>query len=372
MKNTLDIPQIKRWVIKIGSAMLTAGGKGLDVPAIEDWARQIAALENAGKQCVLVSSGTIAVGMRALGWHKRPTELAELQTAAAVGQMALARAWEEAFAKYQVRVAQVLLTHEDASDRRRYLNIRSTIRTMCDNHIVPVVNENDTVSYEEIRFGDNDTLGAMVANITVAGGYIILTDQPGMFTKNPREYKDAKLLSAIDVEDSRLEQMAGKTGGVLGSGGMFTKVIAARKAARSGTHTFLAYGLEENVITRITQGETIGTHFIASEDAQQARKQWLGGQLQVQGTLWLDAGAAKALVEQNRSLLPIGVTKVDGDFARGELIRCCDAQGKELARGLSNYDAKECRLFCRKHSSEIQDFLIHGETLIHRDNLITL
>lgn len=373
MNPRAKLAEVERWVVKIGSAMLTNHGEGLDLPMLDAWARQMAALQKQGKQCVLVTSGSIAVGIQQLGWEKRPTELAALQTAAAVGQMQLARAWQEAFARHNVPVAQVLLIHDDAADRRRYLNIRSALQRMCREGIVPVINENDTVSYEEIRFGDNDNLGAMVANITSAGGYIILTDQAGMYDKNPRDFSDAVLLNEVHADDPALPQMAGKVGGVLGSGGMYTKVLAAQKAARSGTHTLLAYGRETDVITRLSEGEAgLGTHFTAPDDPQQARKQWLGSQLQVQGKLILDEGAARALTERHKSLLPVGVVGVDGRFARGALLSCCNRAGEELARGLSNYNSEDCRKLCGKHSEEVVDLLIHGETLIHRDNLVLI
>ncbi len=362
--------QVERWVVKIGSSMLTACEGGVDLDALRDWAGQIAALHEAGKQCILVTSGAIAVGMQILGWKKRSTQLCALQSAAAVGQMEIARAWQAAFAAHGVRVAQVLLTHEDASDRRRYLNIRSVLQRICGDRIVPVVNENDTVSFEEIRFGDNDTLGAMVANILTAGGYIILSDQEGMCTKNPRECNDAELIREVRANDPRLLAMAGKSGGALGSGGMYTKVLAARKAARSGTHTLLAHGRESSVITRLARGEPLGTLFCAMEDPQQARKQWLGSQLQAQGTLYLDDGAAAALTMHHKSLLPVGVRHVEGHFKRGELISCKTLEGRELARGLSNYNSKDCAILSGKRSEEVASLLVHGETLIHRDNLV--
>lgn len=364
--------QVERWVVKIGSSMLTDGDCGVDLATLEDWAGQMAALHALGRQCVLVTSGAIAVGMQILGWSTRPTELSALQTAAAVGQMELARAWQGAFATHGVRVAQVLLTHDDAADRRRYLNIRSVIQTICRNHILPVINENDVVSFEEIRFGDNDTLAAMVANIITAGGCIMLSDQKGMYTGNPRECADARLLHEVRADDPALLAMAGKTAGTLGSGGMYTKVLAARKAARSGTHTLLAHGREPRVITRLTAGERLGTHFRAPDDPQQARKQWLGSQLQVQGDLYLDAGAVEALTLRHKSLLPVGVRRVEGHFKRGELISCRTLEGRELARGLSNYDGKECRILSGRRSEEVAALLVHGETLIHRDNLVLL
>lgn len=365
-----QLADVERWVIKIGSAMLTGGSSGIDQAALADWVAQMAAMQRAGKQVVVVSSGAIAVGMQELGWTSRPSELSRLQTAAAVGQMRLTYAWQEAFARHGVQVAQVLLTHDDAADRKRYLNARSTLQTMCQLGIVPVINENDTVSYDEIRFGDNDNLGAMVANITAAGAYLILTDQQGMYDKNPTEHSDARLITQADATDHSLLNMAGKRGGALGSGGMYTKVLAAQKAARSGTHTLLAFGREPNVIARLAQGEALGTWFVAANDAQHARKQWLGSQLQVQGRLVLDAGAVDALVHAGKSLLAIGVAAVEGDFARGALIECVNQKGEAVARGLTNYSAKECTDLLGKHTHEVAALLIHGQALIHRDNLV--
>lgn len=370
MSERLDLKNVRRWVVKIGSAMLTQGRGVIDQALLKEWVAQMVALRDEGKEFVVVSSGAIAIGMHALGWQTRPEDLPTLQTAAAVGQMQLARAWQEAFSVHGVEVAQVLLTHDDASDRRRYLNVRSALQRMCQLGIVPIINENDTVSFEEIRFGDNDNLGAMVANVTGAGAYLILTDQAGMFNKNPREHDDAVLLDMVDSNDEALLEMAGKTGGRLGSGGMYTKVLAAQKAARSGTHTVLAYGLAQDVISKVINGERLGTFFVAKNTPQQARKQWLGSQLQTQGKLFLDEGAKKALLASGRSLLPVGVLRVEGDFMRGELVSCCDLSGQELARGLINYNAEDCRILMGKHSHEVARLLVHGDTLIHRDNLV--
>lgn len=365
-----EVAAATRWVVKIGSAMITRGGEGIDHERLTAWAAQMADMQRAGKQVMLVSSGAIAVGVKELGWISRPRELSGLQTAAAVGQMRLARAWQEAFALHGVPVAQVLLTHDDAADRKRYLNIRSTLQTMGKLGIVPVINENDTVAFEEIRFGDNDNLGALVANVSNAEAYLILTDQQGMYNKNPREHADAVLLDAVRADDPALPAMAGKTGGALGSGGMYTKVLAAQKASRSGTHTVLAYGQAENVIARVVGGEALGTLFVAGGDVQQARKQWLGSRLQIQGQLMLDDGAVRALVQQGKSLLPVGVRGVAGEFQRGALLACVDGAGQEVARGLVNYDSTECRAFAGKHSDELGAALIHGDALIHRDNLV--
>lgn len=365
-----EISCIDRWVIKLGSSTVTEQGRGINPETLASWARQIAQLQRAGKQIILVSSGAVAIGIKTLGWSARPKELPNLQTAAAVGQMQLASSWQQAFARENIAVAQILLTHDDARDRRRYLNIRATLQTACNAGIVPVINENDTVSFDEIRFGDNDNLGAMVANIVSAGGYIILTDQRGLFDKNPREFPNAKFLSQIAADDPRLPKMAGKTGGILGSGGMYSKITAAQKAARSGTHTLIASGVEAEIIKKLTDGEEIGSWLIAPSDAQAARKQWLGSQLQISGRLFLDDGAVDALINRNSSLLPIGVKKVEGEFMRGELLACVDKNGEEIARGLSNYEACDCREFAGKHSSELAELLIHGENLIHRDNLV--
>lgn len=369
--NREQLQHVQRWVVKIGSAMLV-GDNGLNHDALDSWAKQIADLQNNGKQMVVVTSGAIALGMRALGWKTRPKELPELQSAAAVGQMDLAQAWREALLKYGVKSAQVLLTHDDASDRQRYLNVRATLQTLCQHQIVPIINENDTVSFDEIKFGDNDNLGALVANVTGAGAYIILTDQEGLYTKNPREFADAELVTHTDADNPELAGMAGKTGGILGSGGMYTKILAVQKAGRSGTHTLIAYGKTPNVIARLTAGEALGTFFIARQTPQHARKQWLGSQLQTAGKVYLDAGAVEALLHHHKSLLPVGITKIQGEFGRGELIACLNEKGEEIARGLSNYESEQLQQFRGRHSSELSGLLIHGETAIHKDNLVIL
>lgn len=365
-----SLPQVKRWVVKIGSAMLTNGTTGADDMALADWAGQMAALQKTGKQVVLVSSGAVAVGMQQLNWQRRPTQLSALQSAAAVGQMSLSNAWQQAFSAYGIQVAQILLTHDDAADRKRYLNIRSTLKTLCQLGIIPVVNENDTVSFDEIRFGDNDNLGAMVANISGAGGYIILTDQEGMYNQNPRKYPDAQLISAAAAADPNLLSMADKKGSMLGSGGMYSKVLAAQKAARSGTHTLLAYGRKTQIITRLAAGEAVGTLFAATDTPQQARKQWLSSQLQIQGRLILDIGAIKAITVGNKSLLSVGITAVEGEFSRGALIACYGENGREVARGLCNYDSQDICAVQGKNSDEAAAILIHGDAVIHRDNMV--
>lgn len=370
--NRENLKDIKRWVVKIGSSMITKAGEGLDYQRLDDWAGQIAQLQKQGKEFVLVSSGAVATGLKVLNWQTKPTELDELQTAAAVGQISLARAWQNAFEKYGITIAQILLTHDDAADRRRYLNVKSALNKMCELNIIPFINENDTVSFDEIKFGDNDNLGAMVANVVSAGAYIILTDQKGMYNKNPREFSDAQFLEKVEVFNPDLLKMAGKVGGVLGSGGMHTKVLAAQKAARSGTQTLLAYGYETEVIKRLSEGENLGTWFVAPQDSQSSKKQWLAGQVQVLGKLFLDEGAEKALKIQGSSLLPIGVKKIEGEFQRGSLVACISPKGEEIAHGLINYDSEDCLIFLGKKTSEIKRLLLHGETLIHRDNLVLM
>ncbi|HXH03947.1 MAG TPA: glutamate 5-kinase [Candidatus Competibacteraceae bacterium] len=362
----------RRWVIKIGSAMVTNEGRGLDEQAIATWVAQLAELHRQGRELMVVSSGAVAEGMRRLGWSKRPQALYELQAAAAVGQMGLAQAWESAFQRHGIGTAQILLTHEDAADRRRYLNIRSTLRTLLKLRVVPVINENDTVAFDEIRFGDNDTLGALVANLVEAELYVILTDQQGMYDADPRQNPAARLLAEVRAGDPELERMAGGSAGVLGRGGMLTKVRAAAKAARSGTTTWLAWGREPQVLSRIAAGDGFGTLFRPSQGPVAARKQWLGVQLQVAGRLHLDAGAARVLRESGKSLLPVGVKAVEGRFSRGELVACIDPEGREVARGLVNYGAAEAQKIIGQPSDRIAALLgyVDEPELIHRDNLV--
>ena len=362
----------RRVVVKVGSSLVTNEGRGLDAEAISLWGRQIAALRAGGKQVVMVSSGAIAEGMKRLGWPKRPHEIHEQQAAAAVGQMGLAQVYESCFRAHGLQTAQVLLTHEDLSDRRRYLNARSTLLTLLELGVVPVINENDTVVTDEIKFGDNDTLGSLVANLIDADALIILTDQSGLFTADPRKDPQARLLSQVTAGDATLEGMAGGAGSSIGKGGMITKVLAAKRAASSGAHTVVASGRTPDVLVRLARGEDIGTRFIAMTPRLASRKQWLADHLQLRGSVTLDAGAAKALSEDGKSLLPIGVVEVSGEFERGEVVACRDATGREIARGLINYSSSESRLIMRKASSEIEGILgfIEEPELIHRDNLI--
>src|SRR5487761_2118827 len=331
----------KRIVVKVGSSLVTNQGAGLDLNALGNWARQIAALNASGHEVVLVSSGAIAEGMQRLGWAARPTLIHELQAAAAVGQMGLVQAYESCFRQHQLHAAQVLLTHADLVDRERYLNARATLSTLLNLRVIPIINENDTVVTDEIRFGDNDTLGALVTNLIEADLLVILTDQDGLYTADPRKNPDAELLHHGEAGDAALEAMAGGAGSDIGRGGMLTKIIAAKRAARSGAHTVIASGREQDVLLRLVQGEVIGTHLRAKTMALVARKQWLADHLQVRGEVVLDAGAAKALRTEGKSLLPIGVIAVSGEFERGELVRCVDTAGSEIARGFSNYNSNE-------------------------------
>ena len=366
------LAQTRCWVVKIGSALVTDEGRGLDGRAIQAWVDQIAALKAAGKRVLLVSSGAVAEGMTRLGWTDRPHALHELQAAAAVGQMGLVQAYETRFQRHGIHTAQVLLTHDDLADRRRYLNARSTLRSLLSFGVVPVINENDTVASEGLRFGDNDTLAALVANLVEADLFVILTDQRGLYEQDPRQDPGAVLLHEVEAGDPRLERMAGATGGRLGSGGMLTKVRAAAKAARSGTPTLMAWGREPGVLEHIAAGAPIGTLLSAGSGRLGSRKQWLAGQLKSCGRLSLDAGAVRALQEHGKSLLPVGVTAVEGRFSRGELVVCVDANGREVARGLVNYDAEESRFILGHPSSAIERLLgyVDEPELIHRDNLV--
>lgn len=361
-------------VVKVGSSLVTNGGQGLDRLALAHWAGQIARLVKAGKQVLLVSSGAVAEGMQRLGWKRRPKALHELQAAAAVGQMGLVQAYETCFREHDLRTAQILLTHEDLADRRRYLNARTTLRTLLALGIIPIINENDTVATDEIRFGDNDTLGSLVTNLVEADVLVILTDQPGLYTADPRKDPLATLVAEARAGDPALEAMAGGAGTEIGSGGMLTKVLAAKRAARSGAHTVIASGREPEVLWRLFQGEGIGSHLIAPTATLQARKQWLADHLQVRGKLFLDEGAARALERGGKSLLPIGVHDVQGDFERGEVVSCLSPQGREIARGLVNYNAIETRRILRTGTADIEARLgyLDSPELIHRDNLVLL
>lgn len=364
----------RRIVIKVGSSLVTNEGNGLDRQMLSNWAGQIFRLKQMGKEVVLVSSGAVAEGMQRLGWKTRPAALYELQAAAAVGQMDLAQAYADCFSEYQLLTAQILLTHDDLSSRKRYLNARSTILTLLNLDIVPIINENDTVVSDEIRFGDNDNLAALVANLIVAEALVILTDQPGLFTSDPRKDNTAKLIPEISVSDPHIEIMAGGVGSHIGRGGMQSKVMAAKRAARSGAHTVIASGKVDSVLVRLANGEAIGTNLLADMPVKDARKLWLADQLQVRGSVVLDDGASRALLSGGKSLLPIGVVEVRGNFERGEAIACLNVSGQEIARGLINYSARESRKIMRQPSSQIAAILGYvGEyELIHRDNLVIL
>ena len=366
--------EARRLVVKVGSSLVTNEGQGLDHAALARWAEQIAELRRRKKDVVLVSSGAVAEGMQRLGWKRRPNALHELQAAAAVGQMGLVEAYESCFRKHDLHTAQVLLTHEDLADRKRYLNARSTLRTLVDLGVIPVINENDTVATDEIRFGDNDTLAALVTNLVEADVLVILTDQPGLYTKDPRRHPDAELVSEAKAGDPALEKMGGGVGSHVGSGGMLTKVLAAKRAARSGAATIIASGREPNVLVRLVSGEAIGTQLIAETLTLAARKQWMADHLQVRGKLRLDDGAARALKTEGKSLLPIGVLEASGEFDRGEVVSCVDSQGHEIARGLVNYSSAETRKILRSPSQEIEARLgyVDEPELIHRDNLVLL
>ncbi|TVO56069.1 glutamate 5-kinase [Denitromonas halophila] len=367
------IRDAKRLVAKVGSALVTNNGAGLDHAALADWARQIALLKARGREVALVSSGAIAAGMQRLGWSKRPHEMHKLQAAAAVGQMGLAQAYEDAFTRHGLHTAQILLTHEDLSDRKRYLNARSTITTLLKLGVIPIINENDTVVTDEIKFGDNDTLGALVANLIEADALVILTDQDGLFSADPRKDPAATLISEGQAEDVRYEKMAGGAGSGISKGGMLTKIKAAQRAARSGAHTIIAGGRIPDALLKVAQGETLGTLLYASSTPLQARKQWLADHLQVAGTFIIDEGAANA-VRAGKSLLPVGIVDVQGNFERGAAVSCHLETGEAVARGLSSYSSTEARKLIKKPSSAIEATLgyVCEPEAIHRDNLVTL
>jgi glutamate 5-kinase len=366
------IAAAKRIVVKVGSSLVTNDGRGLDHAAINRWASQIAALREQGKEVVLVSSGAIAEGIHRLGWSKRPREIDELQAAAAVGQMGLAQVYESSFGAHGIRTAQILLTHADLADRERYLNARSTLLTLLRLGAVPIINENDTVITDEIKFGDNDTLGALVANLIEGDALVILTDQRGLFTADPRKDPAATLVEQADAGTPELEAMAGGAGSSIGRGGMLTKILAAKRAAHSGANTVIASGREADVLTRLASGELIGTQLIARTARMAARKQWMADHLQVRGHVVIDDGAVQKLTDDGKSLLPIGIVDVKGAFDRGEVIACVNDQGQEVARGITNYSSSEARLIHRRPSGEIESvlgYMLEPE-LIHRDNLV--
>ena len=366
------IPQTRRWVVKIGSALLTNDGAGLDRAVLETWVEQMADQRHRGHDLVLVSSGAVAQGMVRMGWRRRPTTLHQLQAAAAIGQMGLIRAYEDCFACRGLHTAQVLLTRDDLANRERYLNARSTLRTLLGLGVIPVVNENDTVATDELRFGDNDTLAALVANLIEAELLILLTDQDGLFDADPRHDPNAQLIGETRIDDARLDRVAGESASGLGRGGMVTKVRAARLAARSGCATVIASGRSDETLRRISMGEPIGTLLTPVQGPQAARKQWLAGHLSLRGRLELDDGAVRALRDKGRSLLAVGVKAVYGHFNRGEVVACVDDQGREIARGLVNYDAQDTLRIKGRPSSEFAEVLgyMDDEELIHRDNLV--
>lgn len=362
----------RRIVVKVGSSLVTNEGRGLDEVAIGEWCRQLAALMRDGREVVMVSSGAIAEGMKRLGWRARPREINELQAAAAVGQMGLVQVYETKLRENGVGSAQVLLTHADLVDRERYLNARSTLRTLLSLGVVPVINENDTVVTDEIKFGDNDTLGALVANLVEADALVILTDQKGLFTADPRKNPDARFVHEAVAGDPALETMAGGVGSAIGSGGMITKILAAKRAAGSGAATVIAWGREPDALLRLSRGEAIGTLLLAQTAKHQARKRWMADHLQLRGFVTVDAGAAVKVRSEGKSLLPIGMTAVDGEFSRGDVIAVRDPQGVELARGLANYSSVEARMLCRKPSSEFERLLGYAAEpeMLHRDNMV--
>jgi len=362
----------RRIVVKVGSSLVTNEGRGLDEEAIGEWCRQMALLSAQGKEVVMVSSGAIAEGMKRLGWATRPSEVPALQAAAAVGQMGLAQVYETKLRENGMGSAQVLLTHADLADRERYLNARSTLLTLLQHRVLPVINENDTVVNDEIKFGDNDTLGALVANLIEADLLIILTDQKGLYTADPRKDPSATFVHEARAGDAALEAMAGGAGSSIGKGGMITKILAAKRAAGSGASTVIAWGREPDALLRLSQGDNMGTLLVAQTAKQQARKQWMADHLQLRGSVTVDAGAAHKVLTEGKSLLPIGMNGVAGDFSRGDVIAIRDEQGVEIARGLANYASAEARLLCRKPSHEYEALLGYTAEpeMVHRDNLI--
>jgi len=373
MKSRQALQQAQRWVIKIGSSLITGDGQGLDTAAIARWAKQIAELRHQGKEVLLVSSGAVAEGMVRIGWKQRPRALHQLQAAAALGQMGLIQQFESGFKQHGIHTAQVLLTHDDVSHRKRYLNARSTLKTLLSLGTIPIINENDTVATEEIRFGDNDTLAALVANLVEADVLVILTDQQGLFNKDPRYYPDAELVSQSKASNPALMAMAGDSG-ALGQGGMRTKITAAQCAARSGAATIIAAGSSTEVLPKIARGDNIGSLLIADREPLNARQQWLASQLNVHGQLILDDGASHALKKAGVSLLAVGVSAVKGHFKRGEVVSCRNAAGEEIARGLVNYSSKESERIKGQSSKKIESILgyIDETELIHRDNLVLM
>jgi glutamate 5-kinase len=362
----------RRIIVKVGSSLVTNDGRGLDHTAISNWAAEIAALRQQGREVILVSSGAVAEGMQRLGWKTRPEAEHELRAAAATGQMGLVQVYEKAFSAHQIHTAQILLTHEDLADRKRYLNARSTLLTLLHLGVVPIINENDAIAVDEIRVGDNDTLGALVANLVDADALVLLTDQSGLFTADPRRDPSATLVATGRADDPQWEAVAGGTGSNFSRGGMLTKILAARRAAKSGAGTIIASGREPKVLTRLAANEAIGTHLYADNTPLAKRKTWLADHVRVQGSLSLDAGATRALLEAGKSLLPVGVTAVSGEFERGSVVEIRDNEGRALARGLVNYGAHDARRILGKPSSQIAAILgyVDEAELVHRDNLV--
>lgn len=362
----------RRIVVKVGSSLVTNEGRGLDEVAIGQWSEQLAALVQQGLELIMVSSGAVAEGMKRLGWSERPKEINELQAAAAVGQMGLVQMYESKLSACGVGSAQVLLTHADLADRERYLNARSTLLTLLQLGVVPVINENDTVVNDEIKFGDNDTLGALVANLVEADVLVILTDQKGLYTADPRRDPSARFVDLARAGDPELETMAGGAGSGIGKGGMITKILAAKRAAGSGASTVIAWGREPQVLLRLCAGEAIGTCLVAGTPKNQARKRWMADHLQLRGSVRVDDGAVQKILGEGKSLLPIGMTAVEGEFSRGDVIAVRDGAGQEIARGLANYASSEARLLCRKSSNDFERLLgyVAESEMIHRDNLV--
>jgi glutamate 5-kinase len=362
----------QRVVVKVGSSLVTNEGSGVDEAAIASWAEQIAKLRAASKEVILVSSGAIAEGMKRLNWAKRPTHIDELQAAAAVGQMGLAQVYESKFAVFGITTAQILLTHADLADRTRYLNARSALFTLLRLGVVPIINENDTVVTDEIKVGDNDTLGALVANLIEADALVILTDQAGLFTADPRKNPQAELIQTAPAGLTILEDMAGGAGSNIGTGGMLTKVLAAKRAMKSGAHTIIASGREVDVLPRLASGERIGTELRADTPLLTARQQWIADHLQLRGKIVLDAGAVKAIRDNGKSVLPIGVVRVEGQFMRGDVIACVDESGSEIARGIINYNSPESARMARHTTEQIEKLIGHMDEaeLMHRNNMV--
>lgn len=367
-----DLARVRRWVVKIGSSLLTSDGRGLEHERIAAWSGQIARLHARGCQTVLVSSGAVAEGLARLGWRQRPAALNDIQAAASVGQAGLVEAWAGCFDAHGLRTAQVLLTHADVENRHRYLNARNTLMKLLELGVIPVVNENDAIATEEIRIGDNDSMAALSANLVDAQGVVLLTDQTGVFEADPREVPDAPMIDTCDVDDARLTAVAGSGGGRLGQGGMRTKILAARQAARSGAATLIAHGLEPDGLERIVDGDAPGSLLTPGSPRRGARKNWIAGQKRIRGSVAVDVGAARVLREAGRSLLFIGMTDVEGSFRRGDLVACVTADGEEIARGLANYSAAEARRLLRRPSENIETELGYAreEEFIHRDNMV--